>query len=480
MGNISMRSDEVFDKGPIGRRSRRKLLKRGTKWFVEKSRKSPGWLAENLNLKPNHHLKKENIHKLEHQKLLVLQGSTRRAVSGSVFGVTASSVLTPGCPLFGVSIAVNLCQLAISSMNLHRARRETKSRRLNDESFRKCEKEYKGKKRHHPLVDVALGVTLKATCMTATLGIIGFDNVADAFAAKSAEKITDAASAAASAVHTLPVYSHVPLHIHLPEHTNVSIPDPTSMFQDANGSDILFPTTNLSEEHLMAHSMTTNTDTVDMPGDALTANTLIDVSATDQTTTMNKVDLPTADQQETLATAYLGPDHDTDFTSPATNNPVAAESSVSGTEKLEVEHVTAEVPVSRAEQLQFDHPKLYGLDQARSDAVGSGQQIGHKISQHVVGDEVKIGMEAKWDDLKKLHDIRHLSIAKILGLVVLIALVNEVFQPIPHASSIVAEKAIDAWNSGQLSYVVGKASDAWNDEQLIRVTAWLAHIVGRL
>ncbi|KAF3797046.1 hypothetical protein GCG54_00009012 [Colletotrichum gloeosporioides] len=376
-------------------------------------------------------------------------GSTRRAVSGSVFGVTASSGLTAACPPFAVSIGVNLWQLGISSTNCHRVRREIKSRRLNDESFRKEEEEYKAKKRHHPLVDVALGVTLKAACMTATLGIIGFDNIGDAFVAKFADKITDAASAAASAVHALPVYSHMPLHVHVPEHTNVSIPDPMSMFQDANGSDILCPN-------------------------------------------MNEMDLSSADQPEVPATAYLGHNHDTDFTSPATNNPFAAESSVSGAEKLEVGHLTTEVPgsmaeqseieapTSSAEQLKIDHPHLYGADNARSNALCLGQQIGEKISQHVVDDSVKIGMEAKWDDLKDLHDNWNLSIAKILGLVVLIALVNEIFQPIPHASSIVAEKAIDAWNGGQLSRMAGKAIDAWNDGQLSYVTARLAHIAGRL
>ncbi|KAE9583309.1 hypothetical protein CGCF415_v008275 [Colletotrichum fructicola] len=475
MGNISVLSDESLGKEPIGRRRRRELLKRGSEWFVEKSRKSPGWLAENLNLKLNHHLNKRNIHKLDHKKLLVFMGSTRRAVSGSVFGVTASSGLTAACPPFGASIAVNLWQLGISSRNCHRVRREIKSRRSYDESFRKEEEEYKAKKRHHPLVDVVLGVTLKAACMSATLGIIGFDNIGDAFVAKFADKITDAASAAASAVHALPVYSHMPLHIHVPEHTNVSIPDPTSMFQDANGSGIPCPTTKLAEEPLMAHSMTT--DTVDMPGDTLTKNTLTDVSATVQTTTMNEMDL---DLPEAPATAYLGPGHDTDLTSPATKNSVAAGSSVSGAEKLEVGQLEVETPTSSAEQLKIDHPKLYGLDNARSNAFGPGQKIGEKISQHVVDDSVKIGMEAKWDDLQDLHDNWNLSIAKILGLVVVIALVNEVFQPIPHASSLVAEKAIDAWNGGQLSRLAGKAVDALNDGQLSYVTARLAHIVGRL
>lgn len=457
---------------------------------MEKSRKSPGWLAENLNLKLNHHLDKKSIHKLDHKKLLVIMGSTRRAVSGSVFGVTASSGLTAACPPFGVSIAVNLWQLGIPSRNCHRVRREIKSRRSYDESFRKEEEEYKAKKRHHPLVDVVLGVTLKAACMSATLGIIGFDNIGDAFVAKFADKITDATYAAASAVHALPVYGHMPLHIHVPEHTNVSIPDPTSMFQDANDSDIPCPTPQLAEEPLMAHSMTT--DTVDMPGAALTKNTLTDVSATVQTTTMNEMNLANVDLPEAPATAYLGPGHDTDLTSPATNNSVAAGSSVSGAEKLEVEHLTTEVsgsgpeqfkieaPTSTAEQLKIDHPKSYGLDNARSNAFGLGQNIGEKISQHVVDDSVKIVMEAKWDDLKDLHDNWNLSIAKILGLVVVIALLNEVFQPIPHASSLVAEKAIDAWNGGQLSRVAGKAVDAFNDGQLSYVTARLAHIVGRL
>ncbi|KAF4822947.1 hypothetical protein CGCTS75_v010545 [Colletotrichum tropicale] len=431
MGNISVLSDESLGKEPIGRRRRRELLKRGSRWFLEKSRKSPEWLAENLNLKLNHHLNKKNIHKLDHKKLLVFMGSTRRAVSGSVFGVTASSGLTAACPPFGASIAVNLWQLGISSRNCHRVRREIKSRRSYDESFRKEEEEYKAKKRHHPLVDVVLGVTLKAACMSATLGIVGFDNIGDALAAKFADKITDAASAAASAVHALPVYSHMPLHIHVPEHTNVSIPDPTSMFQDANDSGIPCPATKLAEEALMAHSMTT--DTVDMLGDALTKNTLTDVSATVQTTTMNEMDPANVDLPKAPATAYLGPGHDTDLTSPATNNSVAAGSSVSGAEKLEVEHLTTEVPgsaaeqfeieapTSTAEQLKMDHPRLYGLDNARSNAFSPGQKIGEKISQHVVDDSVKIGMEAKWDDLKDLHNNWNLSIAKILGLVVVIA-----------------------------------------------------------
>ncbi|KAH9227526.1 hypothetical protein K456DRAFT_1927766 [Colletotrichum gloeosporioides 23] len=427
MDNISVLSDDFLDKVSEVPRRRRQAFKERCKWLATNAHKSPRWLAENLNIILDHHLNKEHIQKLSHQELLVFGGSTTRAVSGSAFGVVVSSVLTAGCPLFAVSIGVNTWQLCISSTNLDRVREETKRRRgLDDDSFRKFEGEYTKKKRHHPAVDVVAGCTLKAAFMTATLGIIGFSDIADSFVAKFGEKAAEIGTEyAATATQTLPVYNHIPLRLQLPEPIDFS--DFTSMFQDDKACSIPYSTSNLSDGPPMANTMTSKI--VDISVNTLAADNPSNCSATVQTTTVNEVDLTVVNYSDNKSS------------------------------------IATKVPeqLSRAEQLEVDHPTTMKLDHARNDVLAPGSLLGQKLSQNAVNDDVKLGMEAKWADLEDLRDKLNVPTAKILGLVVTIGLVNEVFQPIPHMANIATEKTIDAWNGGQLSLA----------------SEWLAHIFSR-
>ncbi|KAJ0331505.1 hypothetical protein COL922a_011823 [Colletotrichum nupharicola] len=206
--------------------------------------------------------------------------------------------------------------------------------------------------------------------MAVTLGITGFSDIIDAFAAKFCETVTEYAGA--SAIHALPLYK------------SINIPDLTSMFQHANDSGIW-------------------SSLPDMPVELLAAGDPTDVSAAFQ--------------------------HDNDFTGAATDK-----SSPNVQE------------ISRAEQIENEHPRTMRLDHAMNHFVAPGSLVGQKLSQHVADESVKLGMEAKWDDLIDLHDKWHLPISKVVGLGATNALVNEAFQPIPHMVSLVAEKEIDAWN----------------------------------
>ncbi|KAI8253006.1 hypothetical protein K4K56_008763 [Colletotrichum sp. SAR 10_98] len=349
---------------------RRDTFKRRCKLIAKYARISARWLAENLNFILNHHLNKDNILKLTHLELLVFGGSTRRALSGSALGVAISSALTAACPLFGLSIGINLWQTCISFKNRRRVKREIKRRRSEDPSFTKVEEEYKKKKRHHPVLDVVLGCALKAAVMAVTLGITGFSDIIDAFATKFCETVAE--HAGASAIHAFPLYK------------NINIPDFISMFQHANDSGIW-------------------SSLPDMPADFLAADDLTDVSAAFQ--------------------------HDNDLISAAIDK-----SSPNVQE------------ISRAEQIENEHPRIMRLDHAMNHFVAPGSLIGQKLSQHVADESVKLGMEAKWDDLIDLHDKWDLPISKIVGLGATTALVNEAFQPIPHMVSLVAEKEIDDWN----------------------------------
>lgn len=446
MDNVSVLSDDLLDKVSEVPRRRREAFNERCKWLATNAHKSPRWLAENLNIILDHHLNKENIQKLSHQELLVFGGSTTRAVSGSAFGVVVSSVLTAGCPLFAVSIGVNTWQLCISSTNLDRVREEIKRRRgLHDDSFRKFEGEYTKKKRHHPAVDVVAGCTLKAAFMTATLGIIGFSDIADSFVAKFGEKAAEIVTEyAATATQTLPVYNHIPLRLQLPEPIDFS--DFTSMFQDDKACSIPYSTSNSSDGPPMANTVTSKM--VDISVNTLAADNPSNCSANVQITTVNEVDLTIVNQSEAPENSQSGPSHGTGLTSSDNKSSIATK-----------------VPeqLSRAEQLEVDHPTTMKLDHARNDVLAPGSLLGQKLSQNVVNDDVKLGMEAKWADLEGLRDKLDMPTAKILGLVVTIGLVNEVFQPIPHMANIATEKTIDAWNGGQLNL----ASD------------WLAHIFSR-
>ncbi|KAK1838861.1 hypothetical protein CCHR01_18509 [Colletotrichum chrysophilum] len=430
MDITSILSDKLSDKVSDVPLRRREAFKERCKWLAKDAHKSPRWLAENFNIILDRHLNKENIQKLSHRELLVFGGSTTRAVSGSVFGVVISSGLTTGCPLFAVSVGFNTWQLCISSQNLSRVRKEIKRRRLVDESFRNDEEDYKKKKRHHPVVDVVVGCTLKAAFMTATMGIIGFSNIADSFASSFGEKVVGLGTefVATSAAQTCPVDSHITPTSQYPE---LQFPNLMEACQDTIGTGTLCPTT---------------TTIVDTLVNTLAADCPADYPATIQATTA------IIDQPEAPATAHFEPSHGTDSSttaSAATQKPIP-----SGL--LE--------NISRPEQFQIDHPTISKVDNAVNGALVPGSLMGQKLSQHLVDNSVKIGMEVSLDDLRELRDDWEIPVAKILGLVVMIVLLNEVFQPIPHVAGLVAERAIDAWNSGQLTLT----------------STWLTHIVARL
>ena len=112
---------------------------------------------------------------MKKDKLLSNKGSTMRAVSSSVTGVVLNTAFSVACPNFIPAAVISAIQLAVSATNCHRVRKEIKERTASDKTFGIRHRERRN------LVNLAIGVTIKAGSTALGAGIIGIDNVADNF-----------------------------------------------------------------------------------------------------------------------------------------------------------------------------------------------------------------------------------------------------------------------------------------------------------
>lgn len=161
-------------------------------------------VAEFLNFKTDGSLKKGKIQNLSDNELIRKQHMTRTSVASSVVGVTGGIVITLACPVVAVGLAITSTQMTVACINRHRVRREVKQRARGDVNFAKIltEQDRTSKKAR----DIALGVSVRAALTVATMGIVGFDTVAQnltdlgsaAVVGSAADAATDATGTAAA------------------------------------------------------------------------------------------------------------------------------------------------------------------------------------------------------------------------------------------------------------------------------------------
>ena len=144
------------------------------------------WLIESLTLKTDSSLKDERIDNMSDGKLLAKRASARMSVSSSVTGVILNTTLAAACPIFAGSAVINLWQLGVSLSNRHRAKEEISKRRTTKTGLEKEQFETIVNENDHRARDILLGCTMKTACTVMALGIVGFDNVLDNFAAHAA------------------------------------------------------------------------------------------------------------------------------------------------------------------------------------------------------------------------------------------------------------------------------------------------------
>lgn len=132
--------------------------------------------VEILNLKTDTSLKNGKIQHLSNNELIGKQHLTRTSVASSVTGVTGNSIICAACPLAAIGLAINLGQMTVASINRHRVRREVNRRAMSDANFAKIihEEDRTLKKAR----DIAIGVGVRGCLVIITMGIVGFDTVA--------------------------------------------------------------------------------------------------------------------------------------------------------------------------------------------------------------------------------------------------------------------------------------------------------------
>jgi len=118
----------------------------------------------------------KTIDQLSDDELLRKNGATRRAVASSVLGIAINIGLAVACPPFAAGAAINAWQIGVSATNRHRVKREVNKRRQDNIVF---EKRYNA--RNKPVRDVLIACTIKGAFTAATMGIVGFDHIADGF-----------------------------------------------------------------------------------------------------------------------------------------------------------------------------------------------------------------------------------------------------------------------------------------------------------
>lgn len=181
------------------------------------ARKGISKTTEFLNLKPDGSLKSQRIDKLSDEIIIRKQGSTRTGVASTVTGVVGGATLSVGLPLLATGLVISVPQMINSSINRHRVRKEVNKRKNNDDpAFAKLldERDKTWKK----IAQVGLGVGMRGGLMVATMGLVGFENVAQGFlelthpAIESAMAPAAASAAAAAADPAINAASHTASH----------------------------------------------------------------------------------------------------------------------------------------------------------------------------------------------------------------------------------------------------------------------------
>lgn len=133
-------------------------------------------VVEFLNFKTDGSLKNGQIQNLSDDELIRKQHMTRTSVASSVTGAAGGAVISLACPVVYVGLAITSAQTTVACINRHRVRREVKQRARNDPNFAKIlEEQDRASKKTG---DIALGVTVRGTLTAATMGVVGFDTVA--------------------------------------------------------------------------------------------------------------------------------------------------------------------------------------------------------------------------------------------------------------------------------------------------------------
>lgn len=191
---------------------------------------------EFLNLKTDGSLKNGKIQYLSDNELIRKQHMTRTSVASSVTGVTGGIVITLACPVVAVGLAITSTQMTVACINRHRVRREVKQRARNDVNFAKIlsQQDRTSKKAG----DIALGVSVRAALTVATMGIVGFDTVAQnltdlggaAVVGSAAGAATDATGTAAAVQAASHGAAHGASHVvsHAAVHAAGGAADPSS------------------------------------------------------------------------------------------------------------------------------------------------------------------------------------------------------------------------------------------------------------
>lgn len=157
-------------------------VKRGTK------------VVQFLNFKTDGSLKNGQFQNLSDDELIRKQHMTRTSVASSVTGAAGGAVISLACPVVAVGLAITSAQTTVACINRHRVRREVKQRARNDANFAKILEEQD--RTLKKAGDIALGVTVRGALTAGTMGIVGFDTVAQNLLENAAviESIANAAT----------------------------------------------------------------------------------------------------------------------------------------------------------------------------------------------------------------------------------------------------------------------------------------------
>ncbi|KAJ0122532.1 hypothetical protein J7T55_003045 [Diaporthe amygdali] len=162
-------------------------------------------VVEFLHYKTDGSLKKGNIQSLSDTELIKKQHLTRTAVASSVTGVSAGSIISVACPVAAVGVGISAWTMAVSCINRHRVRQEVKQRARSNADFAKTLREQDRNRKKAR--DIAVGVSLRGALSVSTMGIVGFDTIAQNFADLGSATIGSTAAAATDATSNAAVQS---------------------------------------------------------------------------------------------------------------------------------------------------------------------------------------------------------------------------------------------------------------------------------
>lgn len=162
-------------------------------------------VVEVLHYKTDGSLKKGNIQSLSDAELIKKQHLTRTAVASSVTGVSAGTVISMACPVAAVGVGISAWTMAVSSINRHRVRQEVKQRARNNADFAHALREQD--RNRVKARDIAVGVSVRGALSVTTMGIVGFDTMAQNFHDLGSVAIGSPAAAATDATSNAAVQS---------------------------------------------------------------------------------------------------------------------------------------------------------------------------------------------------------------------------------------------------------------------------------